>query len=560
MKIAFSPVFLLITILFLALVVRLAWLSSVPKGLAFDEAAYAYNAYSLFLTGKDEFGLRYPLFLESFGEFKPALLSYILIPFFAIFDPSTQLLRAVMVIIGIIGIAASYVFFRKLSNTSVALWIALMIAISPWHIHFSRALLDPILGFTLMMIGWAFLVQKTKPGYALGTLFLILSMYAYNAQRLLVPIQVISYFLIELLHHKNRIVKEWRWGAGITAIIFTISFFLMTGVGGTRALSTSYFQYDELTNKVEETWFRAEITNIINNRIVTNKGWIILADSIKRSLLHLQTDFLFFGVNLSPRHGFSRYGNLLMVALPFIIWGFSQSISKLRKPPNIFMLIWLLAATLPGGLSSDIPHSGRTLSLIIPLTFYFANGVTSLRSLIGNRLYIVVAGLIILLLGGNLTFYMRDLYLYYPEESHVAWQGQYEEVMNYIATHSNDYNHVYLYKDGYSPAEILLFWYARIEPAQVWAYHQQDNNSVNNIYINILGSENMPFECHLLQPNTLVVVMTGKLPSELNIQVTEQFFTYDRFHRPKETYTVLDSNVQSEKWKDQLKNSCLPKV
>ena len=70
----------LILILLLAAVLRLGAISSFPSGFNADEAALGYNAYSLLLTGRDEHGNILPVNLESFGDYKPALYSYLLVP------------------------------------------------------------------------------------------------------------------------------------------------------------------------------------------------------------------------------------------------------------------------------------------------------------------------------------------------------------------------------------------------------------------------------------------------------------------------------------------------
>ncbi len=66
--------------------IRIAYISILPYGLNWDETSYAYNAYSVMTTGKDEWGTSYPILLRSFGDFKPALLSYLIIPFLNIFS------------------------------------------------------------------------------------------------------------------------------------------------------------------------------------------------------------------------------------------------------------------------------------------------------------------------------------------------------------------------------------------------------------------------------------------------------------------------------------------
>ena len=68
----------LILIVVAAIFLRFWNLSSNPPSLTWDEAAWGYNAYSLGIDGRDEFGKFLPLtYLESFGDFKPPLYAYL---------------------------------------------------------------------------------------------------------------------------------------------------------------------------------------------------------------------------------------------------------------------------------------------------------------------------------------------------------------------------------------------------------------------------------------------------------------------------------------------------
>jgi hypothetical protein len=65
---------LLFIIVLLAAILRFYLLGSNPPALNWDEASWGYNAYSIGIDGRDEFGRFLPYdYLESFGDFKPPL-------------------------------------------------------------------------------------------------------------------------------------------------------------------------------------------------------------------------------------------------------------------------------------------------------------------------------------------------------------------------------------------------------------------------------------------------------------------------------------------------------
>src|SRR3990167_9983408 len=90
---------LILLVLFIGTFVRFYQLGKVPNGLTVDEADLGYNSYSILKTKKDVYGRKYPLFFQSFGEFKPGLPFYSSIPAIAAFglnDLSIRLLPAIL--------------------------------------------------------------------------------------------------------------------------------------------------------------------------------------------------------------------------------------------------------------------------------------------------------------------------------------------------------------------------------------------------------------------------------------------------------------------------------
>ena len=74
---------MLLFIFLLAGLLRLWGIGAVPVSLDWDEAALGYNAYSIYHTGRDEYGKFLPVILKSFDDYKPALYAYTIIPFIA---------------------------------------------------------------------------------------------------------------------------------------------------------------------------------------------------------------------------------------------------------------------------------------------------------------------------------------------------------------------------------------------------------------------------------------------------------------------------------------------
>src|SRR3990172_5223727 len=121
-----------LTLIFLvALAVRLVVLDARPQGFSWDEAALGYNAYSLFKTGRDEYGSLLPLVLKSFGDYKPGLYAYLTVPAVATLGLSELATRLPAAIAGGLLMIAVYLLTKKIAP-------ALILALNPWAIQFSR--------------------------------------------------------------------------------------------------------------------------------------------------------------------------------------------------------------------------------------------------------------------------------------------------------------------------------------------------------------------------------------------------------------------------------------
>ena len=135
---------LIIIILLTGAILRLTWLDRSPGPVNWDEAALGYNAYSLWKTGADEYGTKWPLSLRSFDDYKPPLYAYLTAPIVGIFglnEINTRLLSAVA---GIISIGLLYLITAKLLGKRTGLFAAGLMAIEPWAIFYSRGPGKPI--------------------------------------------------------------------------------------------------------------------------------------------------------------------------------------------------------------------------------------------------------------------------------------------------------------------------------------------------------------------------------------------------------------------------------
>jgi len=534
-----------IALVIVAFYFRAYLLENIPNGLNWDETAYAYNAYSLAQTGKDEWGYSYPTFLKSFGEYKPALLSYLIIPLLKIFPTGNLAVRLPNVILGSMTIGITYLLFLKLThNKFVSLLTATTLAITPWHIHFSRIALDPGLGHSLMLLGLFFWINEKKSWQILGALFLSLAMYAYNAQRIFVPLLILAFSFIwgrkkPSFFIKQRLIPLLFLTLATTIIISST----LWGEMGTRARDASFIDDNLKTN--------GSLTLVL-----TKKTTQLIYNYSK----YYQPKFLFFKegwVNASPILGFPGRGSLLEVFLPFFIIGLIPLI-KNKSKLNSFIIVWLLLAPIPGALTMDSPHPGRALIMLPAINYVIALGILflikKLRIFIKPRL---ILNFLWLIITANALVYYYGYSNLYKKNSEYAYQGQFQSLSKKVKQlqDKNGYQHIYFTQSVDSQVLLFYAWYSRFNPQDVQNSEREDVfNSDIKSYANISilgGSQTDKFCQFAAMPNSLFILA----PNESNsFHTTPVAITY--YKNSKEAFYIFDSNQISDLDKTQTAEIC----
>lgn len=139
---------LMIGIFLFAFILRILFITGIPKGLIVDEVDKGYNAYSLLKTGKSYRGLHWPTYFTSFSKTQPSsviLYQYIVVISVALFGLNTFAIRLPAVLLGSFAVPILFLLAKELfQSKQTAFLAALFLAISPWHIFLSRNGLEPI--------------------------------------------------------------------------------------------------------------------------------------------------------------------------------------------------------------------------------------------------------------------------------------------------------------------------------------------------------------------------------------------------------------------------------
>ena len=456
----------IILIIGLAALLRLAFITGSPPSLYWEEAALGYDAYSILKTGKDFHGHPFPLVaFESFGDWKPSGYFYILVPFIALFGLNETAVRLPSALAGIATVGLVYLIAKQISKREpVALWSALMLAIMPWHIQFSRAGFEVNMATGFLTWGvYLFLRGRTKPFYLLGAMgAMVASMYTYHGLRLLAP-------LVSLL----MIISSWRqyqkeryfWLAGVIGIVLIIPMAaaFWTPQIQQRILETSLFSTSPavaITNAE-----RAADGNTLISHIIHHRYWYWGKEILAGSASHLNPGFLFLKGDDNNRHqtGFTA---LLYpwTVLPLII----GLITILFKRRHWWWVVgWILLATLPPALTNVTPHTLRFLPAAPALALIMGLGMDRFWCwLAGHRYPKVWQGVLIAVMLISVAAYTYDLRLVYPKRASQDWQYGYKQVIQTIKDEYNMGTPITITR-YYGRPSIYALFYLAIDPKQI---------------------------------------------------------------------------------------------
>ncbi len=450
---SFVAIFLIVI---LAFVLRFYNIATIPPSQDWDEASLSWNAYSILKTGTDEYGNAHPVSIRSFNDFKPPLYVYTLVPFQAIFGSSDWVTRAPSALFGSLTVLVMFFLGWLLAKKKVGLAVALLFAVTPWTVQFSRVAFEANLAlfwFTLGVLGVCLFIKKEKGLYLiLSTVCLLLAMYAYHSTRIAVPVFVL---LVALLNVK----LFWRKKLFviIAGLIFVVGLLPLARnyvrVGGTQARfeSVSIFNAKpklETDTKIEKI---NALPFIYYPQIIT-RNW----------LSHLDFKFLFLTADNTDRHHAPDSGLLLFGEIAALISAF---ILVVRKRPSWLgmILVLIFVAPLASSISTGSPHAVRGLLLVVPLTFLSGFGIVGSLEFFKSKWKLVVAGIWSVVLFASVFYFTHQYFIHMPVEFARNWQYGYKQLVEKVLAVENNYDAVVV-TTYYDQPYIYFLNYGRISP------------------------------------------------------------------------------------------------
>lgn len=475
--------FYFIAILVLAGFLRFYQLGDIPNGLYQDETAIGYNAYSILKTGKDEYGKTFPLYFQSFGDWKLPVYIYLTVPSVALFGLTAFAVRLPSAIFGVLTVAAMYWLVKEMlshvthkshksyESDSMALLSAGLLAINPWHLHYSRATFEVSVALFFFVVGTYLLIRwfrKEQRGALLaGTICFIVVMYSYNLTRLLAPVLFASsvWWLVREKAGAKQTGNTSRTeviitlaAAGLSLVPFIGTLF---GQGGSSSASGTLI-FSSAVVQAQLLELRSYFINLpaIYTKLFFNQ-FVLTAWEYERHIAsYLSVDFFFLTGSPHGNHGIGNAGQFYLFELATIPLGAFMAMKE-KKRWSTLVLGWFFLVVFVASLTRESPHATRSFFLLVPVTILSAMGFMSLRGLMSRMKQKITRLVILTVCIGfalyTMVYYFTSYYVRFPVAYAAMWRSEDDAVAGFIREHEEYTRVVFDTKAGYIYTSLLFY-------------------------------------------------------------------------------------------------------
>lgn len=463
MKKTTVTIFVFLAIL-LSIFFHFFFIDRVPPCLNADEAAFAYNAYSIAKTGKDEYGKFMPLRFKSFEDYKLPVYSYFSVPFMLIFGLNEFSARVLNIIIGIAFVPLLYFAIKELFENEIAALIgAFLISLSPWIYILSRHAHEGVICTFFILTAFLFLIRYAKhqkfTNLILTNIFIFLAAFSYHTGRVFLIFFIFYEIYLFILNLKKISGGKKVWGLIVILFTLVFPFFIDFLYGVNRVKNLLYLRNPGIYLRLNE--YLIEHAMPLFHNLLTES----IRDISNRYFSQISPEYFLIWGDKNWRFGFQNIGLITPVEYIFIFIGL-YFLFKNKNKFRFLLLLLLFISPLPNALTWQDASIIRTYFMIFPIVCITTYGIFNFFSSVKNfklrNIFIFLSFLIYM-------FYLSnswDIYfLHYPKRAVIvrAWQCGYKELVNYVKDNYNKYDK-FVITDRHGQPYIYFLFYMNYDP------------------------------------------------------------------------------------------------
>ncbi len=342
-------------LVFVAAAYRFPALDESPPSLFRDELEKGYTAWELWSTGRcGRLNLETgrvspsgasPLFIDVYGVRTSGIYQWLSAPFVGLGGLNAITTRLAAALAGTLAVLFTFLWVRRTWGGTVALWAGFWLAVSPWHVVFSRwaqqGITEP-LWLVLMVYGFqrgkspAISDRARAVWWGLSGLAAGVAFYAYAVGRVFVPL----FGCLLLVSHWRVLWRHWKGAlpgvAAFLAIGLPVAWVALGAEGAARFERISVFgQTDSIPGAIG----------------------LFLGNWLR----HFDPRYLFLHGDGNPRHGLPGLGLFTLAEAPLLVVGVVVLLRR-RRPWDRFVLGWILLGPVSASLTVEgIPHALRSI-------------------------------------------------------------------------------------------------------------------------------------------------------------------------------------------------------
>lgn len=452
-------------------------MGQIPAGFSGDEAITGYSAYSVLKTARDEWGDFLPVTFRSFGDYKPGLYTYLTVPSIAIFGLNEFAVRLPMAVVGVLAVITIYFLAQQLfKNFAISALAALVLALSPWHIHFSRTAFEGGLTTLLFPAGLLFYLKSLKNSrfLPLAVVFWGLNLFSYLPARLFT---VLAGFAIVLWRRPKNLTFNPKTLTGIVILITLILLFFSS-----RPQSLNRFYdisiFSESLEPLKQTQFESHLPRNIT-RVFDNKVTFYFSKFFENYLSYFSPHFLFTG----NRPSFS-YLNLPGAPLLYgieIIFFIAAFVFAIKKPGTfpLILLAWLILAPIPAALTQVGQNANRAITFLPVFSLISAFGAVNLIEFLRSKYKVNLTPIFVIIILAASAHFLQNYFFHLPAKPAESLRYGYREAIAFTESVKDDYERIIFTKANSEPQAFVAF-YTKYDPvlhqqeAQDWLKFEQE--------------------------------------------------------------------------------------
>jgi hypothetical protein len=446
------------------------------------------------------------------------------------------------------------------NHQPLALIAALFLAISPWHIQFSRGGWEVNTATFLMTAGILFFLKALRrPIYfILSSVFFVISLYTYHAARIVSPLIILGFIGIywrDLLKNLSIVIATSL--VGLICILPLIKDMTRSDILS-RAAGVGLFADRGPVNRINEQ--RGEHTNYngLTTKLIHNKYVNYSLSFIENWSAHYHGLFLFLSGDDIQRDKVPETGQMYMLDFLWLVfggWWMLKSLgnkipteiepepkndAKILNPINTnffqnrqndnrgiwFIIYWLIIAPFAAALTFQSPHALRAENMVIPLVIISAFGLFNLlkwlsKTVKNKKLLAAYYILLTTLIFWQFARYQHMYWIHMAKEYPYSSQYGVKELVEYVNQNRDKFNNVVV-TTKYDQPYILFLFYTKYSPSVF-----QDNHLLSSK--DQFGFSTVPSydkyifktinwdEDRVMYTNSMIIGAPSEVPKEANI-------------------------------------------